>query len=337
MDFNNIKCPVCGVEFKDGDDIVVCPECGAPHHRACYEAENRCAFEDRHAEGFEFGKEETEESAQNENVKICPRCQSRNAPTSFYCNKCGAPLDENAQGQNFYNQTNQTNNQRQGYGMPFQNANPFAQAFDPMGGIDPETDIGDGVTAGEVSKFTRNNTPYFTRVFNNIKQFGKSRINFSAFVFSECYFLYRKMYKLGAIVAAISLALMTVEIYISYSSVSTALNNAIAEVTQGTASYNQFTAIMEAYNRLDPTNQMWIMIMSLCSVARLALRIIVGLTANRAYYNHCRRTISRIKAESDNPQQDIETKGGVNTALAASILAAFFAINYIPDFIKMFI
>lgn len=35
--YENQKCPVCGVAFKSGDDIVTCPECGTPHHRQCYE------------------------------------------------------------------------------------------------------------------------------------------------------------------------------------------------------------------------------------------------------------------------------------------------------------
>ena len=54
MDFEGIKCPVCNIEFKDGDDIVVCPECGTPHHRECYEKENRCFYDSRHGEGFSF-------------------------------------------------------------------------------------------------------------------------------------------------------------------------------------------------------------------------------------------------------------------------------------------
>ena len=41
MEFTEYKCPVCGEQFKKGDDIVVCPECGAPHHRECYEKEGR--------------------------------------------------------------------------------------------------------------------------------------------------------------------------------------------------------------------------------------------------------------------------------------------------------
>ena len=36
------KCFSCGEVFKDGDDIVVCPECGTPYHRECYLKEGKC-------------------------------------------------------------------------------------------------------------------------------------------------------------------------------------------------------------------------------------------------------------------------------------------------------
>ena len=54
MEFTQYTCPVCNEKFKSGDDVVVCPECGAPHHRSCYEKENRCFYDDRHAEGFSY-------------------------------------------------------------------------------------------------------------------------------------------------------------------------------------------------------------------------------------------------------------------------------------------
>ena len=33
------------------DDIVVCPECGAPYHRACYQEKGQCIFEELHKAG----------------------------------------------------------------------------------------------------------------------------------------------------------------------------------------------------------------------------------------------------------------------------------------------
>lgn len=52
MDFYKYKCPVCNKQFKEGDDIVVCPECGTPHHRECYEQEEHCFYQDKHYTKF---------------------------------------------------------------------------------------------------------------------------------------------------------------------------------------------------------------------------------------------------------------------------------------------
>ena len=53
-DYTGCKCPVCQQPFDAGDDVVVCPECGAPYHRACYQKNAGCLFADRHGAGFEW-------------------------------------------------------------------------------------------------------------------------------------------------------------------------------------------------------------------------------------------------------------------------------------------
>lgn len=48
MKYANYKCPVCKNQFTEEDDIVVCPECGTPHHRECYVQNGNCANADKH-------------------------------------------------------------------------------------------------------------------------------------------------------------------------------------------------------------------------------------------------------------------------------------------------
>ncbi|MBQ8170600.1 MAG: hypothetical protein IJZ95_01295 [Oscillospiraceae bacterium] len=50
--FTHKLCPVCRKHFSDADDVVVCPECGTPHHRTCYKELGRCGLEKYHADGF---------------------------------------------------------------------------------------------------------------------------------------------------------------------------------------------------------------------------------------------------------------------------------------------
>ena len=56
MDFKKYFCPVCNNQFNDEDDVVVCPECGTPHHRECYKNNGGCFNEKLHGneESLEF-------------------------------------------------------------------------------------------------------------------------------------------------------------------------------------------------------------------------------------------------------------------------------------------
>jgi hypothetical protein len=40
--FAGKECAACCEVFSDTDDVVVCPECGTPHHRTCYSENGEC-------------------------------------------------------------------------------------------------------------------------------------------------------------------------------------------------------------------------------------------------------------------------------------------------------
>ncbi len=48
MKYTNYKCPVCHNVFNEDDDVVVCAECGTPYHRECYIQNGKCVNEDKH-------------------------------------------------------------------------------------------------------------------------------------------------------------------------------------------------------------------------------------------------------------------------------------------------
>ena len=35
-------CFACGKKIMEDDDVVVCPECGTPYHRSCWEKNGKC-------------------------------------------------------------------------------------------------------------------------------------------------------------------------------------------------------------------------------------------------------------------------------------------------------
>ena len=322
MDYIGYKCPVCDRYFHADDDIVVCPECGTPHHRECYEKAGHCFNEKRHAEGFAY-----EESAENNSAKICPSCKKENDESSFFCKYCGSPLSKDASsaasaGQDF--------NKQQAGGFPF-----GAAVLDPMGGVPNDTDFGEGVTAGETAKYVKQNTLYFIRVFNNIKNLNRSKFNFAAALFMGGYLLYRKMYKIGAAIAALQLAMMTVEVYLSiafqqlYTDFMQVYTNS-GDMSQLMANYSAFISNASA------TDLFILYLPTVLDLLRIVMMVVIGMCFNRMYMTHCKKEIIRIKSsasEGENPDTLLQTKGGVNTALAVSLMIAASIIYYLPRFL----
>ena len=97
--YTGLECPVCKNTFKEDDDIVVCPECGAPYHRTCYQKEGHCIYEDKH--GTDQAWQAKEHVHQEAGDKKCPRCGTVNPSDSLFCSKCGQSLsyDSQAHGQ----------------------------------------------------------------------------------------------------------------------------------------------------------------------------------------------------------------------------------------------
>lgn len=334
MDFIGNKCPVCEQYFHADDDVVVCPECGTPHHRACYEEQGHCANEALHTEGYDYADDK--EQNQNANVIICKSCGKENDQYSFFCKYCAAPLTNEDQQKNADN----TQNRQTPFGNMGNMGNmggagtPFGiPAFDPLGGVPADEDFGDGVTAGETAKYVKQNPPYFVRIFNNIKNFNKSKFNFAAAIFSGGYLLYRKMYKLGAIIFGIELALYIAMMYvvIAFSDLYMQFYSAYQSGMDKSTEFLAKLSTIDALKLYTP---------AIVYALLIGIMIIVGANFNRWYMKHCKTEIIKIKQnakEDENPETLLQTKGGVNMPLAISLLITAIIIRYLPSIIVNFI
>lgn len=100
-DIRKQKCVVCEKQFTNDDDIVICPECGAPYHRSCYEKEGHCIFSNQHSAHFTYKPKEEPmpaaaftasvppDSAYN---TVCKVCGTANTARNIFCEQCGTPL-----------------------------------------------------------------------------------------------------------------------------------------------------------------------------------------------------------------------------------------------------
>ena len=72
INYYSQTCDVCGKQFVEGDDIVVCPDCGTPHHRECWFSTGHCVNEEKHAQGFEW--KPVQILGVNTAAVKCPKC-----------------------------------------------------------------------------------------------------------------------------------------------------------------------------------------------------------------------------------------------------------------------
>lgn len=94
-------CPYCKTEIKEGDEVKVCPECGIPHHAACWEENKGCTTFGCKEQHYEEQHTNPTDVCSNcgaplgDGQDFCPKCGTpKNAPKKNVCGKCGAELQE---------------------------------------------------------------------------------------------------------------------------------------------------------------------------------------------------------------------------------------------------
>lgn len=184
MNYNGERCVACGELFSADDDIVVCPQCGSPHHRECYKKDNVCANTVLHETGEKWKPSSFEEadSAKYDNVS-----EDENSPRA------------EASG-GYTGQEGGMNG-----GIPREGDLGNALAFI---GFDPNEDIG-GATVKEISQFVGPNTLYYIPIFKRMKDFGtKISFNLSCLLLPPLYFANRRMWG-WAILSAILMVILS--------------------------------------------------------------------------------------------------------------------------------
>ncbi|MBO1680080.1 RING finger protein [Bittarella massiliensis (ex Durand et al. 2017)] len=198
-------CPVCHKAFADGDQIVVCPECGTPHHRDCYFQLGHCANAERHGEDFAWQPEKQAPAAApgieggaapgqegDGFSRPCPHCHAANPPGALFCVSCGKPLES----------------QQQQYA-----AGP---GFGPMaanqqnikyGGVNPEDTI-DGIRVEDMAEFIGPSSGYYLYQFKNMDLRGrKLSFSWSGFFITPLYMLFRKVWPVALLSILLNITL----------------------------------------------------------------------------------------------------------------------------------
>ena len=326
MDYIGSKCIVCGEHFKKDDDIVVCPECGTPYHRVCYNKAGACTNTVLHEKNRTWAPEPEQQIAA---VKICANCRTLNTASSMYCSGCGAALtqrpigvyakiaDENAPSPDL-NATRPS-----GYGAspyPEMPQIPFAINFsDPLCGFNPGEEYDNDVKLAELGAYVDSNTHYYLPRFKIMKE-TKHNIswNFLAFLFPDLFFANRKM-PLTALLCIVIKIVTTLpnlmnELYAS------------KKITGG--------IVAELLSHFDIAGDAFQALVFFTYILRMIFFIGMALSANGIYYRHCLNSIPKVK-ESASPEStlsELHKKGGTSGILLGLFIfleAAVYFIYYI--------
>ena len=211
-------CPVCEQAFTDEDDIVVCPDCGTPYHRACWQKVGVCMHKSEHAAGFEWQPEVGPDADKAAHEATCPNCGTHNTPGAVRCAHCGCPLpkapdpitaktDDEKSVPIYARDPSAVNNSRT---APGPHIDTFGTGED--GGIyrreiGPEDPI-DGIKAKDWAAFVGRSPIYYLMQFFRMSETKqKVTLSLSAFLFGPAYLFYRKMWKQGLLATLVMVVL----------------------------------------------------------------------------------------------------------------------------------
>ncbi len=300
--YTNEICPVCGKPFELQDDIVVCPLCGTPHHRVCYKNNGECGNSEKHNEGFVWEPTEKEEAPK-------------------------ASIDDN---------DNKAFSQKPTFLAPDIGNSPNA-IYNPLSAFPKELE--DGVSTEDVAISTSKGYLTYLKKFFLAKA-GKKTFNWAAFIFGAFWFIYRKMYKLGACLLVVTLLLSSIPMFIPQSAkyideYYTARDNLSNATT--TEEVEQISDDLFASAKKNPVG---VAISVVFSVLQFAFSIYLGFIADKKYKEHIVKNIKAVNSKPDVNSEEmckilIKSLGGTNLGIAAlsfiGIQTVSMLLSYLAD------
>ncbi len=327
--YEGIHCPICDKEFTDSDDIVVCPECGAPHHRECYLKNGACAFAEKHGSGETWHAPRQKQAGAESSGKTvqCPTCGAQNPAEGIFCTRCGKPLKGFGpqQGYNPYGQADFGGQNPFGQqGMNGGQRRPFAGfTVDPYGGLSPEEEI-DGVSVLELQEAVGENSAYYLPRFKQMSEGKKTSWSWSGCFITFYYFLYRKVYPMAIVSALISALIFGGTTLLSLRVMPDLFSAITGIVAQGITVDTSYLFKIEMASQL----------------ISMAVMVFFGLFANRFYKGHVYRKIKKLRERytqgTAEYHEALKKQGGINRKGVMILCIAMLALYLFGSMIMVF-
>ncbi|MCI8601552.1 MAG: DUF2628 domain-containing protein [Oscillospiraceae bacterium] len=343
--YQGAHCPYCKKELTPNDEILICPECGAPYHRECVKESGGCVLTDLHEKGEMWQPPAAASHASSEAPPFdgmaplrCGRCGTVNPPDRLFCEVCGHELNKKFEGDapgspsfgagggtpgGFGPAQNQgPNAQGPGFGPgvpPYQM--PYNPYTTPFGGLAPDEEI-DGVSVHDLAIYVGDNTHYFLPKF---KEFKNSRRivswNWPAFFLDFYYLMYRKLWGWAIMMLVLSLLLSAPSLLITAESAVLMVNE---------------NASLLAELNINP--EKLILLSNFFSFLSMGLKLLLATTVNRLYANKAFKEVKNLKAQYENApdySMRLRAKGGPSRMAVVVAAAVTMAVSMIVSVLTM--
>lgn len=311
-DGENKQCQICSGYLFEEDEVVVCPICGAPHHKDCWQTVGHCGLEADHGTDRQYDKlksTQAEESNGDDEARRCNSCgRVSNSHEGDFCPYCGQPYNANHRA----NHSSPFGAGHQGF--------PGGMPFDAYGGIPKDAMIED-VKVADAAKFVGSNSQRYIPRFAMLNKHNKGSWNWAAFLFPAVWNFSRKMYSNGImyLILMVASSLCLVPFSMTLGTLD----------TDGLTRKQVVDLIMSEIDKFSWTT----LIMMLVGVALYFIpRIICGRMADWTYRNF---TLDKVRKITSNPEI-VDTDEALMKAGNISILfmaIAFLLENNLPSII----
>ena len=271
------KCLICSQDFKDNDDVVVCPECGTPYHKDCYKEKGNCINLTLHESGKSWNKEILNE---------VPTGSARRLPKQSQTVK--NEKIENAEPQDDINDDFRK--------IEFDSE---ATCF----GLDPEEiiDEEENITLGETMDYVKSNRFFYLLAFKRLKNsFLKISINLIAIFYPEYYCVSRKMYIWAAILTVCRVFLQMPAMIL------------MAQTVQMPQMPGLDMSFLDSFIDVTGINKRMSEVMMNCDIA---LRVCFGLIANQLYFRNIISKLKKMRIrypDTEKYKEVVKSSGGIS-------------------------
>lgn len=320
-------CPVCENAFEADDDIVVCPDCGTPHHRECYQKLGACANASKHGTDFEWKFTPKMQSVEELAVR-CKYCGALNHVSALSCRVCRAPLDGNVGGGGFSNKNdNNGNTMYISVNKSEIGINTVEQGRTSVSDTQDTQDI----TLSEIRDFVGKNSGAFLFKFGEMRQKKGFNFNFFAFLFGFAYCFYRKMYRFGILVLILTL--------LSYMPLIFLIKDVLRDASSVTTAQSYDAFVQNIRNTMNENPG----VVLIFDIAYFSTLLFCGVFFNKFYFRHIVKSIRKIRLKfqrnsslylSGRANYDSELRfcGGVSlSAFALSFVGMYMLLTFVVN------